>query len=391
MRATFRSFGSIFMKNSFVKAFFRTWFTGALYCLALAGYTFYGILWTIRFMQTYKKPFFALAVLFLAVGAVVAYLFLPLHPHGKPIEVIVEKGATLHAISRELKKDRIVPSSAVFILWLKITGDEKKIQAGRVVLFEHEGIFSAAQKLLHAEPVEIPVTVPEGLTVEQTAGIVGPAFGFDSAAFVAACKDQALLGNHGFLQSSCEGYLFPDTYRFPPDVTPQRVVERMLEHFEEKYGEAASVPGAAPMSKRDAVVLASIIEKEAAVASERPFISGVFHNRLHKKIPLGADPTVRYILRKFSGDLHVSELNIDSPYNTRLRTGLPPGPICSPGFASIKAALHPAQTGFLYFVARWDGSGAHDFSTTNAEHAKKKEQIRKANEIRKKKTLPEKK
>jgi UPF0755 protein len=158
----------------------------------------------------------------------------------------------------------------------------------------------------------------------------------------------------------------------------------MTDHFNEMYATIAQPPGGATeLTKHETVILASIIEKEDELASERPLISGVFHNRLKKGIPLGADPTTRYILGKFSGPLFASDLSLQSPYNTRLHAGLPPGPICSPGLASLTAALCPQQTTMLFFVARWDGSGSHDFSMTNAEHSRKKDAILRSNEQRK--------
>ena len=135
-------------------------------------------------------------------------------------------------------------------------------------------------------------------------------------------------------------------------------------------------------SHHQLVTLASIIEREATLFSEQPLISGVFHNRLRKGYPLGADPTVRFALKKFGGPLRVSELNCPSPYNTRRFSGLPPGPICSPGKGALTAAAQPFKTKNLYFVAKWDGSGEHDFSVTNAEHERKKREIRRRNRLR---------
>jgi UPF0755 protein len=201
---------------------------------------------------------------------------------------------------------------------------------------------------------------------------------------VKVCQDSNEARKYGIGAPSLEGYLFPDTYRFPPDISPEGIVKRMMEHFNEMYETIARPPGAETgLTKHETVVLASIIEKEAELASERPLISGVFHNRLKKGIPLGADPTTRYIFGKFSGPLLASELSAQSPYNTRLHAGLPPGPICSPGLASLTAALCPQQTKMLFFVAKWDGSGSHDFSMTNEEHTRKKDAIRRSNDQRK--------
>jgi UPF0755 protein len=374
------------MIKKILKACGRTWFTGALYLLASAGYSFYAVLWAIRFMQTTKRLFIFIFTGSLLLLAAAVYLFVPLHRSQTAIEFTVEKGSSLRSISRMLAKQGVVPSSTAFILWMKVRGEESKIQAGKFTVFKGEGIVSASVKLLHATPVEATVTIPEGLTIEQTAGIISRAFHCDSSEFVRECQDTAVLREHGIAAASCEGYLFPDTYRFPPDAISIDIIRRMTAHFEEMTSTLPPPvprPTAPALSKQEYVVLASIIEREAELASERQHISGIFHNRLEKKIPLGADPTIRYALRKFDGPLLVSELSKDTPYNTRLHAGLPPGPICSPGLASLAAAMAPDQTKDLYFVAKWDGSGAHDFSMTNEEHTRKKMEIRRMNDLRK--------
>jgi len=189
----------------------------------------------------------------------------------------------------------------------------------------------------------------------------------------------------GISAASLEGYLFPDTYRFSPDAGCRDVIERMVHRFHSVYESIPFDSGIEQEYTRHQIVtMASIVEKEATVAGERPRIAGVFFNRLRKGYPLGADPTVRYALRKFSGPLRVSELKTPSPYNTRRFAGLPPGPICSPGRGSLNAAASPLETRELYFVAKWDGSGEHDFSKTNAEHERKKKAIRRRNQLRKK-------
>jgi UPF0755 protein len=370
-----------------VKALGRAWFTGALYILAAAGYVFYAILWMIRFMQTTHRWFvFCVVLCFLVLAAGAISLFVPIHPSRSAIDCTVVKGTSLRSIGTTLARQGVVPSAAVFIAWVKLRGDESKIQAGRFTFYKGEGIVSASKKLLHAMPVEVIVTIPEGLTMEQTAGIISGALRTDSSEFVRQCRDTAVLREHAIVAPTLEGYLFPDTYRFPPDAAPRDIIRRMVAHFEEM---ASTLPPPSPgtgtpqLSRHDYVILASIVEREAELALERQHISGVFHNRLEKKIPLGADPTMRYALRKFTGPLLMSELTMNSPYNTRRYTGLPPGPICSPGIASLYAALVPQQTKDLYFVAKWDGSGAHDFSLTNLEHARKKDAIRRKNEVRK--------
>jgi UPF0755 protein len=366
------------MKNPIVRALVRTWITGALFLLAGIGYTFYGILWIYRFMGMFAtKTIIAATVLMIVFCAAAWYFLFPLRSSGSPIELTITKGTTIHAVGRTLKMRGVVTSSTAFVIWVKLSGAEKKLQAGRVSLFAGQGAVEAVKKLMHAEPIELTVTLPEGLTVWQVAGALSRALSIDSADFVRICRDTAAARGLGVPGLSLEGYLFPDTYRFPPGIAPILVAKQMVEHFNEKYANAFfGQEGQSALRKNEAIVLASIIEKEATLASERPLISGVFHNRLKKNMPLGADPTTRYFLNKLNGPLHVSELAVNSPYNTRIHAGLPPGPICSPGLASIKAALFPARTNMLYFVARWDGSGSHDFSLTNEEHSKKKNAIR---------------
>ncbi|MBD3241817.1 MAG: endolytic transglycosylase MltG, partial [Chitinivibrionales bacterium] len=344
----------------------RLWLTGALCILAAFGYVFYGLLWTVRMVQTMKKLLLVLVVLGLACAGLALWCLFG-SVQGKPVELIVAPGQPLATIARELERKDVVCSSFGLIAWMKLTGADKKVQAGRHAFVQGEGIASATEKLQHAIPIEEQVTIPEGLTLEQTAAVVGAVFAVDSASFVAACADTQLLRRLGLAAETLEGYLFPDTYRFPPDVTAKDVVHRMVAEFLAQYAkvEIDSAVGER-LSRHEIVTLASIVEREATVASEQGRIAGVFHNRLRLGYPLGADPTVRYALRKFEGPLRVSELNSRNPYNTRVHRGLPPGPICSPGFGALQAAAKPMNTKDLYFVAKWDGSGEHDFSRTLA-------------------------
>lgn len=365
----------------------RLWFTGLLYVLAAAGFVFYGLLWVLRLIQSMRKILFLLLFVAFCVSAAAVwyYIFTPLQPVGEPVEMVVEPGRSLWSVARELEETGVIRSRYALVLWLRLTGNEKNMQAGRCVFKEEESAVSAARKLLDAMPLESEVAIPEGLIIEQVAALLKEGLGIDSAAFSALCYDSSVAHSYGIDANSLEGYLFPDTYRFPPEPSIENVVERMVARFREMYarlGFDSSEHIVEGMGRHDYVTLASIVEKEAVLAEERSRIAGVFHNRLRLGYPLGADPTVRYALRKFSGPLRVSELETSSPYNTRKYVGLPPGPICSPGFGSLQAAADPMETDELYFVARWDGSGAHDFSTTHVEHNRKKRQARQRNEER---------
>ncbi len=314
------------------------------------------------------------------------YLFLPLGVQDEMVQIVIDRGTSMRAVTDSLRTHEIVTSRKALVFWLKVSGMANRIQAGRFTFIKGEGILSASRKLLRAEPIEKSVTILEGLTMEQIAGRMASEMNIDSAEFVRLCNDAEFIRGANIQAPSLEGYLFPDTYRFPENSRESAIIRRMVSRFLEAY---ATVVGdsdiMADFNRHQIITLASIVEKEATLASERGRIAGVFHNRLKLGYPLGADPTVRYIFRKFNGPLLVSELNSSSPYNTRKFKGLPPGPICSPGLASIQAAAKPDSTKELYFVARWDGTGAHDFSLTLQEHDRKKLRIRRENELRKRK------
>jgi UPF0755 protein len=311
----------------------------------------------------------------LSILALLWYAFLPLRHKGGMVDEYINKGQSLHAIARDLRVHKVITLSQALLVWMKFAGGEKHIIAGHYVFFQYEGAASAARKLLNGHPLEVKVTVPEGLTIEQIAGLYYAAFHIDTLTFDSLCRSSGFAQELGISAPTLEGYLFPDTYRFSDRVTPREAVKRMVERF--KYATKDLVNDTnESRALHDAVILGSIIEKEAARPDERARISAVFHNRLRLHMPLGADPTVRYIFRKFSGPLFKDELQTNSPYNTREHEGLPPGPICSPGLAAIQAALQPLPSKELYFVARWDGSGSHEFSCSNAEHNRKKLAIR---------------
>ena len=362
------------------------WLVGAIFILFIVGYLLFGFLWIIRFVQTRGFLLFCILLVVAAVtgGLCVRYLYFPLHRPHERVAIVIPKGCPLKGIADSLHRHSIITSPSAFLAWLKLSGIDRRIHAGKFSFVTWQGARAAADTLLHAAPLDKIVTVPEGYTIEQTAARIAEVIPIDTAAFIRLCRDSAFIRSAGLVDApTLEGYLFPDTYRFLETATPSEMARRMVAHFTEAYGSLDTAPAAAPkLTTREIVILASIIEREAMLAAERPRIAGVFYNRLRKGYPLGADPTVRYVLKKFDGPLHVSELNVASPYNTRRYKGLPPGPICSPGLASLRAAVSPLATNELYFVARWDGSGAHDFSVTNEEHSRKKDLIRRQNMLR---------
>jgi UPF0755 protein len=367
----------------------HVWLAGALVVLCAIGYCVYGMLWLWRFMQT-RKIVFAITVLALAAcviggGALtVRYLLYPWHQSNESVTVTIPKRSPVRAIADSLVKHRVITARLPFLLVLRWSHIERKIQAGRYTFSPGEGAISASVNLMHAVPVDFVITIPEGLTIEQIAVRIAAILPVDTAEFAALCRDPLFMRELGFDSlSSLEGYLFPDSYRFLESSSCREIIRRMTGKFIAEYSRLDSLAAALPgFARNEIVTLASIVEKEAALASERPRIAGVFYNRLRMRLPLGADPTVRYIFKKFNGPLYQSELNVNSPYNTRRYAGLPPGPICSPGFASLMATVSPLKTNELYFVSKWDGSGAHEFSVTNEDHSRKKMLIRQQNKRR---------
>ncbi|MDG5815578.1 endolytic transglycosylase MltG [Chitinispirillales bacterium ANBcel5] len=313
------------------------------------------------------------------------YLYFPMDRGDEKVVLVIERGTSLSAVANYLEENQVITSSKALIAWMKLSGRDKKIQAGQFEFRQGQGALSVSEGLLNAQQIEVRVTVLEGLTVEQTAQRIASVIDIDTTKFIAICYDTNVVRELGIKDApSLEGYLFPDTYHFPEDASERSIINRMVSRFKQLYktleGDSALV---SKYSRHELLTVASIVEKEATLASERGKIAGVFHNRLIKGYPLGADPTVRYIFRKFDGPLYVSELNVDNPYNTRRFAGIPPGPICSPGLGAIQATLTPDSTDALYFVAKWDGTGAHDFSRTYREHNRKKLHYRRQNELRK--------
>jgi UPF0755 protein len=279
-------------------------------------------------------------------------------------------------VCRILEEEKILGDARWVFLVGRLGGADRRIQAGvfRIVPGTPGG---RILRLLQTGPNEvIRITIPEGLRLEEAAKILSAELGVPSEEFVRAAVDPSFVESLGVPGPTLEGYLFPDTYFFFANDRPQRVLGRMVETwrnvFEGAEGASAAALGLTP---REAITLASIIESEAVVPEERARISAVYHNRMRLGWKLQADPTVQYALGTRER-LLLEDLEVDSPYNTYLHEGLPPGPICSPGRGSIEAALHPeAGSRELYFVAT-GREGTHAFSSSLAEHGKAKREAR---------------
>ena len=286
-----------------------------------------------------------------------------------PCIFAIKRGMTTSEIGKELHARGIIRNVFFFNMVARFYGLSRDFKAGDHVLYGKMSLIRLARLLTQNPPEpEIKVTIIEGLNIYETASLLACQAGIDSIAFVASAKDSSITKNLGVDNKTLEGYLYPETYFIRPDTTPLQMITRMVNQFNMVFTDSlkkrASELG---MSINDVVILASLIEAEAHIKEERPIISSVFHKRLKKNWPLEANPTIQYALgtkRRILND----DLKILSPYNTYVYTGLPPGPIANPGIQSLLAALYPAETDYLYFVA--DGKGGHVFSRTLDEHTK---------------------
>jgi UPF0755 protein len=291
-------------------------------------------------------------------------------PGGRPVVVTVRTGATGREVARQLARDGIVSSARLFELFLRLEKAAAAVQAGEHRFDRPLRPAEVLEELRHAAAPEVEVTLLEGWTRMQVAAALAAAGVADEAALRGAFEDPAPVRGLDARARNLEGYLFPDTYRFRPGTPPREVAALLVENFRRRFaGPYAGPLQASGSTLHDVVTLASIVERETGGASERPQIAGVFVDRLARGMPLQSDPTVIHARERagtWDGNLTRADLERDDPYNTYTRTGLPPGPIGSPGLAALRAVLEPQRTGALYFVSR--GDGTHQFSRTLAEH-----------------------
>jgi UPF0755 protein len=354
-------------------------FTVLLFTLMLVGYGVYAVLYPFYRGRTAVKILAGfIAVLVIGLGAAAALFFYQANrpqttrPFFESVFVI-EKGATLRSITDTLIKYRIVESPLHFRLLAIFNGASRKLKAGRYKLSSRMSLEEVLDHIVSGSTYHNVVTISEGSVSWEIAAMLSRKMDLDSAAFIQLCAHRPFIQSLGLDAENLEGYLFPDTYELSWHMSPSDIIRIMIEKFHKVYGRLnRKNPVTRKYSRHQVVIMASIVEGEAAVAHERPLIAGVFYNRLRKGIHLGADPTIRYALRKFQGPLTKSDLAARSPYNTRIYPGLPPGPICNPGEGALTAAADPAQTDKLYFVAKYDGSREHYFTASNREHVQMK-------------------
>ena len=285
------------------------------------------------------------------------------------VEVVIERGAPMASILDQLAAANVIGDPLLARLYLDYRRPDDALQAGEYRFEQPMSTVEVLERVISGRVVTYPVTVVEGLTLRETAErLAAEGFG-ELDAFEAAMSSPALISDLDPEATSLEGYLFPDTYAFPAGVGEEEIVEAMVRNFRRRVEELVGPATERGLDVRSLVTLASIVEKEAGAIEERPLIAAVFHNRLDRRIGLYADPTIIYALKMagvWDGNLRRHDLELDSPYNTYKYPGLPPGPICSPGEHSLRAAAQPADVPYLYFVSRNDGT--HVFAETLSEH-----------------------
>ena len=297
------------------------------------------------------------------------YLFCLLVPtgNGKVVHLVsFPPGSGIKKLATELQSNGIIRSSWHFILVSRLRGLAHRLKAGD---YRFNDAMVTADILRKVEDGDVDFqrfTLPEGYSIHQAAELLQQQGILDRDVFLKACGDPRLLTRLGIRSSSAEGYLYPATYNLARENTAEQLVAQMTAHFEKTYTAVSRGAADMGMSRHNVVTLASMIEKEAVSPTEKPLIASVFYNRLRIGMPLQSDPTAVYGVRAFSGAVTKADIERPSPYNTYLNRGLPPGPIGNPGADALKAALHPANSPYLYFVARQDGT--HQFSRTLEEH-----------------------
>lgn len=279
--------------------------------------------------------------------------------------VKVTEGMNARDVARTLHSAGLIRDPLYFLGVTRLMGSETKLQAGTYAVPPGESPFGILRRLVEGEVAVRRITIPEGYTVRDIAALLAREGLVDEERFAALALGGYSMELGGMELQSLEGYLFPDTYTVPLGASEEQIINVMVDRFRQLIVPLVG-EGAHGLSLHEVVTLASIVEREAAVASERPLIAGVYLNRLRINMPLQADPTVVYALGRHVERVYYADLEIDSPYNTYLYPGLPPGPIANPGLDAIVSVLYPVPSEYLYFVAK--GDGTHHFSRDYASH-----------------------
>ncbi len=313
------------------------------------------------------------AIILLA-AVIYGWNLLPVAPGSNQKQIFeVSYGTSLRQVGHLLQARGLIRSQLVLEIYIRLNPKERMVKAGRYQISSGMTLSQIVNELRRGVSEQIRVTIPEGLTIAETAELLAGKGLVDRERFLVYLKDSRFIKEKlgGFAGNTLEGFIFPDTYYFRSGATEIEIITTMLNRFKEVFSmnfKDVSLP-----QSREIVILASIIEKEAQKAEERPIIAGVFTNRIKIGYPLQSCATVQYVLGKHKDRLTYKDLEVQSPYNTYLHRGLPPAPIANPGLASLKAAAQPAAVDYLYFVAK--PNGTHVFSKSFEQHLRAQRNI----------------
>ncbi len=279
----------------------------------------------------------------------------------------VERGQGLGHVANRLEAAELIRDARAAALYGRIRGDQARLHAGEYELSPSWSVRTILDRITSGRVKTYEIVLPEGLRTSEIALRLEATGLANAAAFEEATRDAAFAESLDIPQGSLEGYLYPETYRLPRNQSARKIARVLVDQFNRVWTQIEPLARESTLSRHEIVTLASIVEKETAAPEERPLIAAVFLNRLRKGMRLETDPTVIYGIANFDGNLKRQHLEDRSnPYNTYRISGLPPGPIANPGIDSLRAVLEPAETNYLYFVSKNDGT--HHFSSSYREH-----------------------
>lgn len=294
-------------------------------------------------------------------------LFLPVQTSNQNIEIEIPKGSTFRQTVEILRSQNLIRDKRIFRVFGRLTGVDRRIRAGYYSLWTGMNPLEILKVLRKGRIIEYELKILEGDSLPEITSAFAKTGIISAEEFMELSKDTDLLATHNIKAPSIEGYIYPDTYFIPKGMDAEEALDIMISKMREKLTDTLNARAQElGMTENAILTLASIIEKEAVVDSERELISAVYHNRLRKKMLLQADPTAIYGVKSSKERIFLSDLRRNTAYNTYVIKGLPPGPIASPSIKSITAALYPANVTYIYFVAQDDRS--HTFSETGAQH-----------------------
>ena len=322
--------------------------------------------------------FLLVIVLLIALGAGAAYFSLTVPYRGFPKPVILDfpRGTSTAEMAHELAQSGVIRYPWQFLA-VRALRPDARLQAGEYQFSESAPVFKVYARIARGDVFFYELSVPEGSNMFDIAASIDRFDFIKGSDFLRAARDPSLIRDLAPQAPTLEGYLFPSTYRLTRRTTVQQLCQMMTDLFRKHWGELEKADH--PAAVNDIVTLASLVEKETAVPDERPRVAAVFQNRLRLGMALDCDPTTIYasmLEERYRGTIYRSDLDSANRYNTYRHAGLPPGPIANPGVASLQAAIQPAPADYLYFVAKADGSGGHQFSKSMEEHNRAVEQYR---------------